>query len=145
MEYPKITFSPDSKDANQYAFFGDDDKPSNWFNFIDGNDEHLSEEYARRLCAAWNDCAGIPTKELENGFIAKAFKNYKELANKTEAVLSENAALRAAVAEMARMLPVLEYFSGDDRVWDDAIKGESADLNAYRQTLENALAKMKDK
>ena len=32
---------------------------------------------ARRLCAAWNDCEGILTEALENGFISKAFAKFK--------------------------------------------------------------------
>ena len=56
---------------------------------------------------------------------------------------AENAALRAAVAEMQRMLPVLEFLSGHEKGWAMAIEGNGVlNIDAYRQTLETALAQI---
>lgn len=64
----------------------------------------------------------------------------------TEKLREENAALRAAVKEMQRYLPVLEFVENDGIEWDFATAGTGiATLNAYRQTLETALAKMNEK
>lgn len=55
-------------------------------------------------------------------------------------IKAENATLRAAVAEMEKMLPVLEIIEIDGHGWSIATKGtEIYTLNAYRQTLEAAL------
>lgn len=62
---------------------------------------------------------------------------------RTEALREENATLRAAVAEMQRMLPVLEFLSGHEKGWAMALEGNGVlNIDAYRQTLETALAQI---
>ena len=99
---------------------------------------------SRRIVAALNYCAGVPTSELEAngataGFWGRACSRLKGKNDKLEA---ENAALRAAVAEMQLMLPVIEKIeSGHTTAWAWATSGTGiATANAYRQTLETALA-----
>jgi hypothetical protein len=94
----------------------------------------LQEANARRIVAAVNYCAGVPTHELESqgadaGFWGRACSRIER---KNKRLEDENARLRAAVTEMERMLPVLEYFVGDGRLWDDATIGTGiANINAY--------------
>lgn len=117
---------------------------------VSGNDP----ENARRIVAAWNYCAGVPTSELEaNGATAGFWgRACARLKGKNDKLKAENAALRAAVAEMQRMLPVIEYFeNGDplendgDMTWADAVLGTGiTTANAYRQALETALEKINE-
>ena len=57
----------------------------------------------------------------------------------------ENHRLRAAVLEMKRMLPVINEFEDHRPVtWDEVTNGTGiSTANAYRQTLEAALEKIK--
>lgn len=119
-----------------------------WGGHISGIDDH--QGVARRLCAAWNACEGIPTGDLEAG--AKKDHSYWRMQSvrnaidrniaieERDALREQNARYLAAVQEMEKMLPVLEYLS-QGIAWKHAIEGEDVDLNAYRLTLETALAK----
>lgn len=62
--------------------------------------------------------------------------------NLIETLREENQRLRAAVAEMEKMLPVLEWLEGSIAL-DHAMEGEAASVDNYRQTLNIALAKRK--
>ena len=106
----------------------------------------LSSEYiAKRVVAAWNYCHGVPTAELESkgaeaGFWGRACSR---LETKNEKLTAQNAALLAAVEEMRRMLPVVEYLQ-ISRLWETANQGENASLVNYRNTLEKALEAVKN-
>ena len=65
-----------------------------------------------------------------------------EMTAHLDALREENATLRAAVKEMQRMLPVLEGIEKDvdSKGWAKVTLIGTATLNAYRQTLEKALA-----
>jgi hypothetical protein len=109
------------------------------------NDEYI----ATRAVAAWNYCEGIPTNELESrgadaGFWGRACSR---LQGERDTLREENAALRAAVAEMQRMLPVLNGIDADVDLlgWAKVTKIGIATLNAYKSTLEAALAKIESK
>lgn len=68
-----------------------------------------------------------------------------EVCKRLESLEAENAALRDAVAEMQRMLPVLDFLSWHEKGWAMALEENGVlNLDAYRQTLENALAKIED-
>lgn len=102
---------------------------------------------ARRICAAWNYCEGVPTNELENegadaGFWGRACAR---LERKLDQAQEENATLRAAVKEMEMIFPSLKMLEREyPGAWIDITSGTGiATLNAYRQTLEKALEKIK--
>lgn len=70
----------------------------------------VDDGVSERIVACVNHCQGIPTADLESkgataGFWGRACSRLK---GKNDRLHAENAALRAAVQEMARMLPVLE-------------------------------------
>jgi len=142
MENWKFTFVDEDEDTHAHCYIDGNKDDGFLIRSFEGYDK--SNDLTRRLCAAWNACEGIPTEVLEqeranSGFWADW------LASKDGATLNrlreENAAIRAAVAEMARMLPVINEFEGHRPVtWDEVTNGTGVSTaNAYRQTLEAAL------
>lgn len=143
MEYPKLTFVAETSKAYQYAFLGDNKK--DYIAFKGRDDDQLPEDIARRIVASWNYCHGVPTAELESkgadaGFWGRACSN---LETKNEKLQAQNADLLAAVKEMERMLPVVEYLQ-ISRLWETANEGENASLENYRSTLKKALEAVKN-
>ena len=70
---------------------------------------------------------------------------YLHLELKVGKLEAENAALRAAVKEMERMLPVIDKIEDHPSTWEWANYDTGiATANAYRQTLEIALAKINE-
>ncbi len=109
-----------------------------WGEHISGVDHNAA---ARRIVAAWNACEGLETELLETLPL-----NFKAHAMQCAAMREENATLRAAVLEMERMLPVLEFLSGHEKGWSMALHNNGVlSLNTYRQTLLAALAKIENK
>lgn len=131
---------------------------------------------ARRLVAAWNYFAGIPTEEIESMASGVDFwrgkiielkqkaqgsiqsqdmtntekevhnTDFRKIASRIERLEAENAALRAAAVEMQRMLlPIERLETGLPEILKAVCIGTDIDsLDAYRQTLETALAKIEE-
>lgn len=109
-----------------------------------GHDSHF--EISSRLISAWNYCEGVPTSELESGGSSAGFwgRAASRLKSKNDKLKADNDALRAAVKEMERILPVLEQLENEFcSTWQCVTAGTGiATTNAYRQTLEKALAQI---
>ncbi len=96
-----------------------------WGRGISGVDHH---ESARRLCAAWNACSGIPTEDLEVG--AKRDNTHRNVKSLTSIIdMSILAKLKAENEQLKQCLK---------QVIDTGLNGG----NNVRQTLEAALAKI---
>ena len=96
---------------------------------------------ARRIVASWNACEGLETELLETLPL-----NFKAHALQCAGLREENASLRAAVAEMQRMLLPLERLeTGLSETFKAVFIGTGLEsLDHYRQTLETALAKIEE-
>jgi len=111
---------------------------SGFFTIGFDNDEQ-ENDFARRVCATWNACEGLETELLEGLPL-----NFKAHALQCADLREENTRLRAAVAEMEKMLPVLERL---DESYPTLLKeacGNAIELPSildYRQAIEIALAK----
>ena len=135
MENFKLTFVDEDEDTNAHCFIDGNRDDGFLIQSFDGYKK--SNDFTRRIAAAWNYCHGVPTAELESkgadaGFWGRACSL---LETKNEKLEAQNAALLAAVKGMERMLLVLEDIS-------KVISG--INTNTYRATLENALNAVKN-
>ncbi len=121
----------------QAGFIEDENQNMVCMGYEDGDKDYFKDwnKNARRICAAWTACEGLEVELLEGLPL-----NFKEHALQCAELREENARLLAAVQEMEKMMPVLEYLT-ISRLWETAKTGTDADLSNYRQTLEIALAK----
>lgn len=119
----EITFS--NKGRASIGADGSDSLFDVWDTKCGGDDCYMGN--AVRLCAIWNFCHGHPTEVFEG-------KNFGTVRD----------ALLSAVAEMKRMLEVIEYVE-DDPLWEDATKGTGiATANGYRDAIEKAETVLKE-
>lgn len=139
MEYPKLTFVPETDRAYQYAFFGD--KKSDHITFTGKSGNQIPEDIVRRIVATWNACEGLETELLETLPL-----NFKAHALQYADLRTQNAALLAAVKEMKLILPVVERLEKElPQTWDVVTQGTGiATLNGYRDKLGKALEAVKN-
>ena len=89
-----------------------------------------SKEFARRLIACWNACAGISTEVMENmEMLGETFTDRFKLRNKEEKALTaqrDEAALHIKALLDVKM-PLGEYLQAEQgaRKWLEAVKGEA--------------------
>lgn len=132
MEYLKLTFVDEDENTHAHCFI--DGNRDDGFLIQSFEGYRKSNDFTRRLCAAWNACEGLETELLEGLPL-----NFREHALQCSALREENARLRAAVAEMEGMLPVLEEIESTQPGFWALRMGEST-TNAYRLAIETALA-----
>lgn len=90
---------------------------------------HVHFEALPLLLGAYNENPNIDDLDAVFGEVCMRLENLQ----------AENTRLRAAVAEMERMLPALEYVQTLGAIWK-AVKNKTGleNINAYRKALETA-------
>lgn len=108
MENIKLTFVDEDENTHAHCFIGENKDDGFLIQGFEGYKK--SNDFTRRICAAWNACDGIPTGALEDG--AKKDPSYWRMLSvrtaidrniaqeERDALRKENAALRQQIAEL---------------------------------------------